>query len=291
MAQPISTILSNLKAGLKAKAAEVGLLINPDFWSKADYKSLILNTIATQEGVQQQLFDAFTEDIENKIAVASPQTEPWFRDKLINMFEYDAVATPIVQLKTSGINTYPYYPNPNPNFRLVKYCSVVAGVYGTVIIKIAGETSGVPSILSAPIVYAAQSFVNIITADGITYIVVSRESDKLWVKATIWYEGIFSAVIQANAIAAIQNYLKGIPFDGSVELGDLLIAIKKVQGVKRVVFNDIRARKDSETFGTGTNLIVANTNVLDLYPTYAGYIIPETTTGQQLTDTLTFIPE
>lgn len=291
MAQSVITILTNLKADLKAKAAAVGLTIFPDNWSVTDYKSLILNTIATQGGIQQQLFDAFTTDIENKIAVASPQTEQWFKEKLINMFEYDAIAVPVVQLKIAGTDVYPYYQNPNPNFRIIKYCSVVPGIFGTVLIKVAGETSGVPSAIGPSELFAAQSFINIITADGIAYTVVSRPSDKLWVKATIYYKGIYSAVIQANVIAAIQNYLKTIPFDGSVELGDLTIAIRKVAGVNRVIFNDIQARKDMDIFGAGVNMVIANTVNLDLYSTFAGYIIPETTVGQQLADTLTFNAE
>lgn len=288
MARKISSILASLKTGLVSAANDIGITINPDNWSKSDYKSLMLNTIATEQGIQEQLYDSFTLDVEAVIEVMAPQTGPWFKDKMINLFEYDATATPIVQLSDNNV---PYYPNPNPNFNIIKYCSVNSGIFGSVLIKVAGQSAGLPSVLSAPKLSAAQSFLNIISADGINYNVVSRNADQVYIEAIIYYKGIYSAVIQSNVIAAINTYLASIPFDGSVEIGDLLISIRNVTGVNRVVFSNVQSRKDAEAYGAGTNMISAYTTVNDIYNTDAGYIISEQTIGHKLTDSLTFVAE
>jgi hypothetical protein len=289
MAQSVATILSALKSLYKSTSVALGLDSNPNNWAPVDTRQLILGVVAQQSNNQQVLFDAHIKEVEGLILSAPPQTEEWFKDKMINLFEYDATAVPIVKLDTTTFA--PKYTSPNANFRVVKYCSVVTGVFGTVLIKIAGETSGVPSILDSSVVSAAQSFINIISFSGITYTVVSRESDKLYVEADVYYKGVYSAVIQANVELAISNFLKSIPFDGTVEMGDLLASIRKVDGVKRAVLKNVKARQDSVVFALATIMIDESDWVLDVWDTYAGYIIPETTTGHTLADSITYIPE
>lgn len=289
MAQSVSKILSELKTLYKSTAVALGLESYPENWAPVDTRELVLGVVAQQSNNQQVLFDAHINEIESLINSAAPQTEEWFKDKMINLFEYDSTAVPVVQLNTTTFA--PYYSSPNSNFRVVKYCSVVSGVFGTVLIKIAGETSGVPSILSSGIVSAAQSFINIISFSGITYTVVSRESDKMYVEADVYYKGIYSAVIQANVELAIENYFKSIPFDGTVEMGDLLASIRSVTGVNRAVLKNVKARQDSVVFALGTVMIDDRDWVIDVWNTYAGYIVPETTTGYTLSDSITYIPE
>jgi hypothetical protein len=285
MARTVSQIKENLKSALVAFAASIGITIDPSIWSKSDYKDLVCEMLASQQAIEEQLYDDFQSRIESAISIAAPQTAQWIRDRMINLFEYDATSTPIVKLKIPEL--YPYYPSPVPAFRLIKYCSVTSGIYGTVDIKIAGD-SGSPMMLSSPIVSAAQSFVNIITQDGINYNVASYDTDYLYCGATIYYTGIYSAVISTNVKAAISLYLKSIPFDGQVSLDDLLIAIKSVTGVVRIIFNNVYARRNTVSFGSGINMVSSNSWINDIYQTYAGYISPEIVPND-LDTSLTFI--
>lgn len=289
MAQSVATILSALKALYKSTAVALGLESYPEKWAPVDTRELILGVVAQQSNNQQSLFDAHIKEIESLINSAAPQTEEWFKDKMLNLFEYDATAVPIVKLNTTTFA--PYYSSPNPNFRVAKYCSVVSGIFGTVLIKIAGETSGVPSMLDSSVVYAAQSFINIISFSGIAYTVVSRESDKMFVEADVYYKGIYSAVIKDNVELAIKNYFKTIPFDGTVEMGDLLASIRSVAGVNRAVLKNVKARQDSVVIALATVMIDEKDWVIDVWDTYAGYIVPETTTGYTLSDSITYIAE
>jgi hypothetical protein len=47
-------------------------------------------------------------------------------------------------------------------------------------------------------------------------------------------------------------------------------------------------RPDATAFSSKTYLIQNKTEILSSYPTYAGYVIEETTTSNTFTDTLTF---
>jgi len=287
MATSKATILQRLKDYMKLKGADVGITITPDNWSRTDYKSLQFEAIAEEGAIQEQLYDQFTIDQELIAQRASPQTAQWFQWQMLNLFEYDATDVPIVQLKLPEL--YPYYTSPNPNYRIITFCSVVKGVAGTTLIKVAKGTT--PTVLTSPELSSAQSFVNIIGIDGLNYNVVSYLADRLYIDAEIFYNGLYSAVISDTVIAAITTFLASIPFNGSVELGSLLAAIRSVEGVNRVVFNNIQARADSTAYGSGTNMVQTKAWIQDVWPTYAGYIIPEDTVTHTLADSLTFTAE
>lgn len=282
MARTYQTILNSLKASYATLAAAVGITANPSLWSKTDQKSLILSSLATQQAIEEQLYDSFTSNIETKIQVVAPQTGLYLQDKLLNLFEYNAVAVPIVQLDT--VLFFPYYPNPNASFNVIKFCSVRRANFGTVNVLIAGGVIGTPVSLSGAIVSAAQAFINIITFDGINYVVNSFDCDWLDILGiTVYFNGLYSAVILGTINMAIQVYLAGIPFDGSIYLDDLLMAIRNVVGVNRVIFNNIQTRKNTDTYGSGNNLVLNNNWVSDNYKTYAGYISLYTGTAPVVT--------
>lgn len=278
MARTINDIAQDLYTKLVDRAAEVGVIIDPSIWSDTDIRKLTADITAVAHSTQEQIYDSSLQDLESVADKLPIQIRGWFYDQMINVFEYDSAAVPIVQLSPDFV---PYYPNPNPNFRIVKYCSVVPGYFGTVVIKIAGTG---PSQISGTALDAAQSFVNIIGIPGIDYNVESKISDKLFLQIDVYYNGLYSAVIQSTVISAINSYLKGISFDGVVTLLDLSIAIKNVTGVNDVVFFNVIARDDASLFGSGSNLVTNYAHTQKDFQTIAGYIIPETTVGKTLTD-------
>ena len=66
----------------------------------------------------------------------------------------------------------------------------------------------------------------------------------------------------------------------------LVDAVQQVPGVSRVYLQDIKARRESVPLGSATTI-----DVQGFYNTYAGYVIPEDTSGNTLADTLTFTQE
>jgi hypothetical protein len=126
---------------------------------------------------------------------------------------------------------------------------------------------------------------------GVQYLVASSAADKLFLEAEIFYNGQYSAVISTNVIAAINAYLAAIPFDGNVRVNKLVDAIQAVDGVTDVVINNLAMRADAVAFGSKTYLVQANDLIFSKYPTSAGYIIEETTGGEDFASKLTFTVE
>lgn len=76
-----------------------------------------------------------------------------------------------------------------------------------------------------------------------------------------------------------------------MKLGDMEQAIRNVDGVTDVVFQEVVARADGMTFDQGTLLVLANAVISRVWPTVSGYIVSETSSDLTLVDSLTFIPE
>jgi hypothetical protein len=240
--------------------------------------------VAVAINLLEQLQDIFQTEIEATVALSAPQTAQWVQDRVLK-FQYDATNPQIVQL----VNLVPQYPVVNANLRIVTRCSVKSTLSNQVQIKVA--KSEPPAPLTGTEASALQSYVDIIGVAGVEYLVTSTDSDKLFVQAQIYYNGQYSAVIQANVIQAIEGYLAQIPFDGTLKLLDLEIAVRNVTGVTDIVMNNIRARKDADALTAATYLVQANEVIARKWATVSGYIVGETTSGNTLADTLTFIPE
>jgi hypothetical protein len=228
--------------------------------------------------------DIFQTEVEATVALSAPQTAQWVQDRVLK-FQYSATDPQIVQL----INLVPEYPVVDPELRIVTRCSVKSTISNQVSIKVAKDEPPTPLVVGE--LSALQSYVDIIGVAGVEYLVTSTASDKIFIDADVYYNGQYSAVIQTNVINTITNFLAAIPFDGVVKLLDLEIAIRNTLGVNDVVFNNIRARKDSTALASATYLVENNELIARQWPTISGYIVGETTAGNTLANTLTFIPE
>jgi hypothetical protein len=228
--------------------------------------------------------DIFTADVEAVAAAAAPATPAWLQDQIFK-YQYSATTPQVVQL----INFAPAYPVIDETLQIITRCSVTTNLSNSVIIKVA--TGEPPAALSSPQLSALQSYVTQIGVAGVVYNVISQASDKLYVQANVYYQGQYSAVIQADVIAAIENFLAAIPFNGQVKITDLEDAITAVEGVTDVVLVNVRARADGTAFASGSYLVQNQQTISRLWGTVAGYMVGETTTGNTLNNSLTFIAE
>ncbi|MFB6456564.1 hypothetical protein ACE38W_14935 [Chitinophaga sp. Hz27] len=239
---------------------------------------------ATAIGTLEQIMDVFKGDVETMISKSAPASAPWLQQKMFE-FQYSADNPQIVQL----IDFAPKYPVLDETLRIISRCSVSTDIANNVIIKVAqGEP---PFALSNSQKSALQTYVNTIGADGISYIVVSNESDYLFLKGQVYYNGQYSDVIKDNVLQAINNFLSGLPFNGQMRISNLELAIRGVAGVTDVLLQNVSARSYNTAFGAGTYLVINNQVVSRYWPTVSGYIVGETTSGSTLSDTISFIPE
>lgn len=252
--------------------------------SKRAIFRLLTYVMATAISILEQLMDIFSANIEATVAKGAPSTGAWLQDQIFS-FQYSADAPQVVQL----INFAPSYPVVDASLRIITRCSVTTDLANSVIIKVAkGEP---PEALAFSELTALQSYVNVIGTDGIDYSVRSLNPDQLYVKAQIFYNGQYSDVIAANVIQAINSFLAALPFNGQMRISNLEAAIRNVTGVTDVLLQTVVARADDTDYGSGTALVLNNQSISRLWPTVAGYMIPETTAGQTLSDTLQFVPE
>lgn len=252
--------------------------------SKRAIYRLIAHVIASSQGINEQILDVFTEEIEAMVKSAPPGSFEWLKAKVLE-FQYSEDVPQIPQL----IDFAPQYPQVDETLRVVSRVAITADIANNVLVRVATADPPVP--LSGPQVAALQSYVTIIGIGGITYIVQSDVSDKLYIQADIYYRGLYSAVIKANVITAIENYLANLDFGGNVLISDIEQVIKDVMGVNDIVFKNVRARKNGTAFNDATYLVQNNAKIGRQWPTQAGYIVQENTAGQTFNDTLNFISE
>lgn len=242
--------------------------------------------ISSGQATFEQLVDLEKANIESIVLSAPAGSTYWVQQKMFD-FQYDATTPQIVQLNTS---TFAYsYPTIDTALQIITRCSVNRQVYNTVQIKVAKGTT--PAALSSLELSAARDYITTIGVSGINYVVISNPPDNMFIDADVYYKGQYSAIIQANVIAAIEAYFANLSFDGIVTLTDLEVAIKAVAGVNDVVLNNVRARKDSVALSSATYLVQNNTELQRSWQTQAGYIVGETTSGNTLADTLDFIAQ
>ena len=194
MARSIPQIRLAFINSLVTTAAALGLTINPNNWisvpgslSETDYKLLLLNMGVDAQSFEEQLNDLFQSQQEVLIASAAPQTGNWFQYQML-LFQFNAT-TPQVPLlqQSSAPNALSVVWNPVVlSYQVIKFCSVVYGSAGRCLIKVAAISAGIPAdldtIAGAGALAAATSFVNLIAAPGISYVVTSGISDWLFLQ-------------------------------------------------------------------------------------------------------------
>lgn len=232
----------------------------------------------------EKLWDLFKVELETIVDNAPIGTDSWVQAQAFK-FQYSATDPQIVSL----VNFVPSYPVVDTDLQIITRCSVKTLPNKVVSVKVA--KSDPPSALSATELSSFKGYLDDISFAGVQYNAVSLASDKLYLDAEVFYNGQYSTVISGNVIAAINNYLSNIPFDGYVRVSALYDAIQSVAGVTDVIINDMAIRADATAFGSKTYLVQNNATIFNKYPTFAGYVVEETTVSNTFVDKLTFTPE
>ncbi len=249
--------------------------------------NLFLWIVAVCINIFEQLQDLFKTDLQNLALSAVPGTPIWIQSQTLK-FQYSATDPQIVTL----VNFYPQYPSIRSDYQIITRCSVKQSSGRRVIIKVAKGISPNLVALLTPELNALISYINKIKFAGTSIDVISLQADRIKIGATIYFDGQYvQSVVQINIIAAINNYLLNIPFDGVLTLTKLISAIEAVAGVQDIVLVNVVARENAVAYGSSqsTVLMVGSLEQQRLYETVAGYVIQEDTIGQTLIDTLNFV--
>jgi len=233
-------------------------------------------------------FSSFMNEVNQVLINNTPGTTRWI-SIIIKKFQYGDA------LKEDMATLMPFYSIVNPSKRIITNCSAVTNENGKIIIKIAKGTD-VLEPLTMDELDAAKDYYSAFAPAGIITEFVSKRSDKLYLKAQIFYKGQYAGTIQEDVKIKIKQFLETLPFDGTLIISALEESIKSVTGVVDLVLKDVWAREDSTPIANATKLIsdytqnIQGSVILRNWQTHAGYMSPESTTGYTLLDTgiLTF---
>ena len=237
--------------------------------------------VASCIAIFEQLQDIFKTELETIASTAAPSTPQWTRNKVLAFQTGD-----VAELNTS---TYVIeYPTINTANQILTRCAVITAPNRTVLIKVAKGNPPTP--VSVGELAEFQSYVEPFNPAGIAFTLINENSDKMEVAGKIYYNGQYSAVIATNVVAALNNYMANLPFNGVISTQAVVDAIQAVEGVISVSLARILVRKHSVAYGTGVTLYNLSTGVDAVqYQTIAGYVVEETTATHNFADTLTYI--
>jgi len=293
MARTLAQIQLSIEATLVTSFASIGVTIDTSQWSNRNMLRQLCFTFAAATAYLEQLNDVLKASIETTASQAAAPSFSWLQLKMF-LFQYSPTSPQILQV----VNTVVQYPVVDATLRIITGCSVTSTTAGEVTIKVA---TGSPFVaLTSPQLAAAQGYVNQLGAGGINYTVVSLDSDKIYINANIYYQGQYSALIQASVIDALNTFLQNIATtnlttsattNGAVKVSDIENVIRNVTGVNDVVVINIKARSNATTFTAGVDLVSNQTVLSRQWLPIAGYTSQETTSGKTFADSLNFIPE
>lgn len=237
--------------------------------------------VASCIAIFEQLQDIFKTELETIASTAAPSTPQWTRNKVLKYQKGD-----VAQLNTT---TYVIeYPTINTANQILTRCAVITAPNRTVLIKVAKGNPPTP--VSVGELAELQSYVETFNPAGIAFTLINDNSDKMEVAAKIYYNGQYSAVISTNVVAALNNYMANLPFNGVISTQAVVDAMQAVEGVISVSLARILVRKHSVAYGAGVTLYNLSTGVDAVqYQTIAGYVVEETTATHTFADTLSYI--
>ncbi len=237
--------------------------------------------VASCIAIFEQLQDIFKTELEAIASTAAPSTPQWTRNKVLKYQKGD-----VAQLNTTTFTVE--YPTINTANQILTRCAVITAPNRTVLIKVAKSDPPVP--VSVGELAELQSYIETFNPAGIAFTLINENSDKMEVAATIYYNGQYSAVISTNVVAALNNYMATLPFNGVISTQSVVDAIQAVEGVNSVSLARILVRKHTVAYGLGVtlyNLLLGVDSVQ--YQTISGYVAQETTATHTFADTLSYI--
>ena len=292
MARTTAQIKQQIYDQIAATPSIAVLANNP---SQVKIWGLFVNCVAVCIAVFEQLLDVYKVEYESKIQKAPPGSDFWVHQRVLE-FQYDSVTPQVLALDPITMSVY--YPVVDETKRIITRCSVKTTGARIASVKVA--TGEPPAALSAPQISALQNYLTAggdgtyngrgvgIGFAGAQLKVISRAPDKFYLKAEIKYDGQYAATISATVIAAIKDYYANITFDGDFKLLTLIDYIQAVPGVIDIIIEDAAIRADNIIFANKTYMIQNFTEAYSVYPVYAGYVVEETTVGEDLATRLTF---
>lgn len=222
----------------------------------------------------ESLWNIFKVEVQTIADGAIVGTVRWYQDMV---FKYQHGDTLVYDPVTGK---YAYLAINTAN-QIVKRCAVIEQQDGVLAFKVAKLSSGLPVALSNAEQASLATYLKKIRFAGTRFTLLSGSGDIIRIQATIYFDGVITLpAITANVIASIIGYIGSLPFNGEMLLSRLTDQIQAVEGVRDVVLVAVQ-----------TKTIPANpyNPITRVHVPIYGYYQIDNTSGNTLTDTLTFV--
>lgn len=196
-------------------------------FSKVSLESIIFYIQAFGIYLFNQVLASDKSYMENIIKEMKPHGIRWYINK-VKAF----------QLGDSLVVDSDVYADIDDSKQVVKYCNIVEK-YGYLIIKIAGESNGLPAKLNDTVVAGVTSYINKVKDAGVHFELICRDADLYKANIRIHYDALFLSSSGARIDGtdsepvkkAVESYIKSMPFDSRYTNMGLIDALQKVEGV------------------------------------------------------------
>jgi hypothetical protein len=202
----------------------------------------------------------YKEKLDDAAEYAQSHTTAWYQKKA-TLFQYGDALT--------VINGAVVYPVIDTTKQIIKAAAVSVTPNATLLIKVAKLDANNDTLvaLESSEFDAFKAYVNEFQDAGVLTQVSSQNADVLKLNIIVYYNPLALPLqqFQQNTEAAINTYLKNLPFNGVFRTTSLIDAMQKVTGFIDVKINQLEA--------SVSYLIVPYYAPIDtLYPTVAGYM-------------------
>lgn len=221
MARTTETILAAMVAS-KESTSELNVLSSTS--SKSLWR-LIYSTVASAISLHEQLWDNYVSELDYMKLTTKPQTSAWWRDKLLNHYQYNEVSA-LGELVVNADYTIDYLINDNPS-KIIDYVSFTQ-TGRKVTAKVAtSDNAGVPLALDVDQLASVNDYINSYAHLGSLMVAVSYEPDKVNFSLSIEYTAGTNVVTLQSAITTtIEDYLRNLPYGGQIDLQNLTFLIR-----------------------------------------------------------------
>lgn len=249
--------MSGLTSGTETAA---GLMSKLDSNSRVSIWSLYLWIVAFGIWTLENLMDNHKVETEELAAATISGNDAWLVRQAL-LFEAGNSSLAVdAQFKV-------VYAVPNVSARIIKYAAVTRE-YGRAVVKVAKDSGGIPAPLSSGEITQFATYLNNIMYAGSKLVAVSRAADELKLSGTVYYNGLVEASsVEAAIEAALQAYLKMVPYDSLLSVAKVIDVVQSVPGVKDLVLG-VFCRKSGDAYSV--NPVPGPT-----YMPWSGYVVLE----------------
>lgn len=183
----------------------------------------------------EKVFDLHAEEVDNRILELKPHTARWYRSKAL-AFQYGFNLLP----DSDQFDSEGFTEDQVEDSQIIKYAAVTeSDDESRLVIKIATESStGELSPISAAESDAFTAYIQKIKDAGVRTTIINFLPDRLYLDMDVYYDPLVLDQVGNNILtggktveAAIQEYMKLLPFNGELVIAHLVDHLQAVAGV------------------------------------------------------------